>query len=192
MKLTIARHGETTHNRDHKVQGWYNSELSETGIEQAQELAAKITDKPDMVFASDLKRCQQTAAPIIEKFPDLQVLLDWRLRERYFAKLQDQPSKNVDWASFQGAAPSDSPDGAEPELYFEERVKSFIRDLSLYNPKTVLIITHGGVINRLGFILDPNYEARWYENVEFVELDIDPDDVRFVAAKRSIPWSPLS
>jgi broad specificity phosphatase PhoE len=192
VHLIVVRHGETGHNRDHIIQGWHNSKLSELGLQQSKEVADKLTEKPDIIFSSDLSRCCQTAEPIAKKFPGVQLLFDWRLRERNFGNLQNQANLEIDWNSFFDVDPSDSPQGAEPEVYLEERVKSFIRDLSLYAIETAVIVTHGGVLNRLGYILDPTYEHRRYDNTEIIKLDVNPQDIRFLPAKITKPWRPLS
>jgi broad specificity phosphatase PhoE len=40
----FARHGETTYNRENRVQGWQDSSLTESGRKQAQEIAVILRD----------------------------------------------------------------------------------------------------------------------------------------------------
>ena len=68
MQLTLIRHGETIWNREKRVQGLTDIELSETGIDQAQRLALSLKDCPiDILYSSPLKRAFQTAE-IINRF----------------------------------------------------------------------------------------------------------------------------
>ena len=68
MQLTLIRHGETIWNREKRVQGLTDIELSETGIDQAQKLALSLKDCPiDILYSSPLKRAFQTAE-IINRF----------------------------------------------------------------------------------------------------------------------------
>ncbi len=59
MSKTIRyyRHSETTWNKEGRLQGWFDSELTEHGIKLAQ----AITWQPDIVFCSDLNRSITTA-----------------------------------------------------------------------------------------------------------------------------------
>lgn len=191
MRLIIVRHGQTAHNRDRIVQGWYNAELTDEGLKQAEDLAASLPDKPDIIFSSDLGRCRQTVEPIARKFPDAPLLFDWRLRERNFGELQNKSAK-IDWDSIFNVGPYDSPHGVEPLAHWEERLKSFVRDLNIYHINTAVVVTHGGVLNRIGYILDPNYEHQAYGNTATIELDIDPADTRFLPSQKLKPWKPLS
>lgn len=68
MQLTLIRHGETFWNKEKRVQGITDIELSETGIDQARKLALSLKDCPlDSIHSSPLKRALQTAE-IINRF----------------------------------------------------------------------------------------------------------------------------
>jgi len=57
-----VRHGETTWNRDGRVQGWAASTLTDRGHEQARALAAHLGEIGiDRLIASDLRRAVETA-----------------------------------------------------------------------------------------------------------------------------------
>ena len=59
MSKTIRyyRHSETAWNKEGRLQGWLDSQLTEQGIKLAQ----AITWQPDIVFCSDLERSITTA-----------------------------------------------------------------------------------------------------------------------------------
>jgi broad specificity phosphatase PhoE len=62
MRLILIRHGETLWNREKKVQGTSDIELSEVGVKQARLLALALRDeKIDAIYASPLKRAYETA-----------------------------------------------------------------------------------------------------------------------------------
>ncbi|KAF0155901.1 MAG: hypothetical protein FD159_1939 [Syntrophaceae bacterium] len=68
MKLILIRHGETLWNKEGRIQGTSDIELSEAGIEQARRLALSLKDSEiDAIHASPLKRAYQTAE-IINSF----------------------------------------------------------------------------------------------------------------------------
>lgn len=67
MQLILIRHGETLWNKDGRIQGTSDIELSEAGIEQAKLLALSLKDQPiGSIHASPLKRAMKTAELINE------------------------------------------------------------------------------------------------------------------------------
>jgi probable phosphoglycerate mutase len=181
VRLTCIRHGETHHNRNGVVQGWIGADLTDLGHQQAHEFADRIINEPDVIFYSDLSRCQQTAAPIIAKFPKALAVADWRLRERSYGSIEGKSTKDVDWESFQSATLHESPLGAEPVGHVQERIKSFLRDTALLNVSNAIVITHGGVLNQLSFLFDPeNTDIQYsqYGNAESLDIEYSLDDPR--------------
>ena len=67
MKLILIRHGETLWNKEGRIQGTSDIELSPVGIEQARLLALSLKDQPICaIHASPLKRALKTAEIINE------------------------------------------------------------------------------------------------------------------------------
>ena len=67
MQLILIRHGETLWNKEGRVQGISDVELSTVGIEQARLLALSLKDQPICaIHASPLKRALKTAEIINE------------------------------------------------------------------------------------------------------------------------------
>ena len=86
MKLYLARHGRTNYND----LGLCNADpavdvhLTPSGVAQAGALAEKLKLVPlDHIFASELNRTQQTAE-IINKFHNLEIEIDARLKRRSY------------------------------------------------------------------------------------------------------------
>jgi broad specificity phosphatase PhoE len=67
MQLILIRHGETLWNKERRIQGTSDIELSEAGIEQARLLSLSLKDEPiGAIHASPLKRALKTAEIINE------------------------------------------------------------------------------------------------------------------------------
>jgi broad specificity phosphatase PhoE len=67
MQLILIRHGETLWNKEKRIQGTSDIELSSVGIEQARHLALSLKDHPiGTIHTSPLKRALKTAQIINE------------------------------------------------------------------------------------------------------------------------------
>lgn len=67
MELIIVRHGETIWNREGRVQGFSDMDLSEAGVHQARQLALSLKEAEILsIYASPLIRAQKTARIINE------------------------------------------------------------------------------------------------------------------------------
>ncbi|TME99823.1 MAG: histidine phosphatase family protein, partial [Chloroflexi bacterium] len=63
-RLILIRHGESTWNRERRIQGQLDPPLSEQGHEQARRVAGRLARRQvDGLYTSDLLRASQTAAP---------------------------------------------------------------------------------------------------------------------------------
>ncbi|MGV7929925.1 MAG: histidine phosphatase family protein [Spirochaetota bacterium] len=81
MRLILVRHGETTWNRENRVQGRSDTPLSETGITQAERLAGSMEgERIDLIVSSPLRRAAETAS-IINRHIGAPVELDEDLME---------------------------------------------------------------------------------------------------------------
>lgn len=72
--INYYRHGETVWNKEGRLQGWLDSELTIKGIQQAM----YVNWNPEIVFSSDLMRAVQTAHLM---FPDQIIHKNDTLRE---------------------------------------------------------------------------------------------------------------
>lgn len=72
--INYYRHGETVWNKEGRLQGWLDSELTTKGIDQA----TSVNWNPEIVLSSDLKRAVQTARLM---FPDHTIHKNESLRE---------------------------------------------------------------------------------------------------------------
>lgn len=79
--LVIVRHGEAEGNQDHRFIGHSQSHLTDTGIRQAEALAARLQgESVTRIVVSDLVRCVETVTPLAESV-GVEVETDAGLRE---------------------------------------------------------------------------------------------------------------
>ena len=92
-KLVLIRHGESTWNKENLFTGWTDVDLSEKGVEEAQEGGRVLKEQGytfDIAFTSVLKRAIRTLWFVMDEM-DLMwmpVVRDWRLNERHYGALQ--------------------------------------------------------------------------------------------------------
>lgn len=69
-KIILVRHGQTAWNREERFRGHADIPLDETGLAQAQAVAARVTLqwRPDVIYAGSLSRTLQTAEPTAQLF----------------------------------------------------------------------------------------------------------------------------
>ena len=88
MELYIVRHGETLWNREKRLQGREDIELSEKGREVARLTGEALMDtRIDKIFSSPLKRAYETAC-LIRNGRDIEIETDDRLRELSFGHFE--------------------------------------------------------------------------------------------------------
>jgi len=67
VELILVRHGETIWNREGRVQGFSDIDLSDVGVQQARQLALSLKGAPILsIYSSPLIRAQSTARIINE------------------------------------------------------------------------------------------------------------------------------
>lgn len=89
----LLRHGESTWNKENRFTGWTDVDLSEKGIEEAEESARLLKEGGytfDIAYTSVLKRGIRTLWIVLDHM-DLMwipVYRSWRLNERHYGALQ--------------------------------------------------------------------------------------------------------
>jgi broad specificity phosphatase PhoE len=156
--LWLVRHGESTWNTAGLAQGHNDeAELTERGLRQAAEAAAQFGYRPvRAIYASDLRRSQQTAAAFAAVL-GLPVQLDARLRERCLGVLEGIAHKTISQSDLgHGDGRLFDPDVRPPagesvhDLY--QRAAAFCDDLAAglrAGSGDVLVIAHGGTVRVL-------------------------------------------
>lgn len=152
------RHGQTSWNKERRIQGHTDIPLSDEGINQAHQLARRIKDDMwDVVYASDLKRAKKTAE-IIAKTSNLPLYLDHRLRERHWGEIEGTTREErvetfgEDWHGVDL--------GMESVEDMVERGRECLREITLKHPtKNILIVSHGAFIKQLLLTLTRDFTA---------------------------------
>ncbi len=80
MRAIFIRHGQSTGNAGMPCHDLATIELTDKGWNQARRVATDWTETPSLIVTSPFLRTQQTAAPTIERFPDVPVEV-WPIEE---------------------------------------------------------------------------------------------------------------
>lgn len=190
--LYIVRHGETEWNVLHRIQGHFDSALTEEGKGEAKETAEKLNGVHfDAIYSSDLLRSKHTA-DIIALKKKLEVMTSKALRERTFGKYdgimgKEYSEKTKDlleeykklsvkekW-NFKFA------EGYESDEELVTRFMTFLREIAVgYQSKTVLIVTHGGNIRtfltKLDFAEYGKLTPGTFKNAGYIVVESDGVD----------------
>lgn len=153
--IYLIRHGETYWNREQRLQGQLDSDLTDEGIRQAKRIADKLNGVNfDALYSSDLNRAMHTAKIISQYINHEPVIFDERLRERNFGIFQGYtwPEINRKYPSEAASELSGNPmyqvPGGESKNQLLERAKSFFTEmLTRHTGGRILVISHGGIIN---------------------------------------------
>jgi len=152
-RLVLIRHGESTWNREHRIQGQLDPPLSADGRRQAALLAARLARRTFAGhYASDLKRAFQTAE-IIGAAVRMPPQAETSLREIFLGEWEGLRTDEIAarypdaWASWVEEPDWDAVPGGEGESRFDARVAAVVDDILQRHPHgDVLVVTHGGVI----------------------------------------------
>lgn len=145
MKLLVARHGETLFNKENKICGITDIELTSKGLEQAKEIAQKIKElNIDLIISSPMKRTIQTSK-VISDICNLQYITDDRLMEQDYGIYEGCSRMDSNFLNNKKQFAYKYPNG-ESMMQVACRVYNLINELNeKYNNKNILIITHGGI-----------------------------------------------
>lgn len=96
MKLILVRHGETSWNKERRVQGSDSDiELNDTGLEQARKVASFLKNEPiDIIFSSPMQRARDTAKAIAS-YHQVPVEFDQGLKELNVGELEGMSATNL-------------------------------------------------------------------------------------------------
>lgn len=160
ITLYVIRHGQTDWNIQNRLQGSTDIPLNSTGILQAQESAFKLKNIYfDFVISSPLKRAFETAKEV-NKYHDVEILLNDQLKERFFGDLEGKTTEDLNAMGFSIHPLLDYYKNCNSynvetiqDLFF--RIENFVNDLKKqYDNKTILISTHNGIAQVLDVILN--------------------------------------
>ena len=153
----LIRHGESTWNALGLAQGHCDqARLTRHGEHQAWAVAAQLRGRPiGALYASDLRRALQTAAPLASVL-GLPVTSDARLRERCLGVLEGTDAAaihpTVSGVRARRVVDADArPAGGESLRDFYRRVAEFADDLPALGD--IAVVAHGGTVRMLNAYL---------------------------------------
>ncbi len=154
IKLVLIRHGATKSNENKKYLGKTEEELSESGKREIEnKRSSGKYPRAQLVVASPMVRCVQTAEIIYECSPDFLVEsfreIDFGLFEgKDYMELSENPYYQ-EWIDSKGRLPF--PKGESKEEFSKRCRSGFLslcEELKKQNhiPETIAFIVHGGTI----------------------------------------------
>ena len=169
MALTLLRHASLGKRHAHRYNGWSDIDIDPT-LFDAQKVALLTKQKFDLIYSSDLVRCQQT----LEMMGIDGYITDERLREvRFkaeieglnFNEIEKLPSYKSSYTEEQATWHEYICD--ESQEAFEARIKNFLEEL-LTN-KEILICSHGGTLQKMMALL--GYAKNSIAYLEHIRVD---------------------
>lgn len=105
LHLYLVRHGQTFFNRYNRLQGWSNSPLTQSGMDDATKAATRLESLDfDAAFCSDTTRAEATATRILDvnenhghRRPAL--VRDMHFREQFYGYFEGQDMAMAWWAA---------------------------------------------------------------------------------------------
>jgi broad specificity phosphatase PhoE len=146
----LWRHGQTMWNAEHRFQGQTDIPLDETGEAQAEYAAQRLaTLRPTAIFASDLSRAQQTAAPLA-RLTGLPVTSDKALRERSGGDWEGLTDAEINERYPAERAAWDPPNGESTAAVADRMSAALTRVADTVEAgQLVVVVSHGGAL-RIG------------------------------------------
>lgn len=175
MKLFIVRHGQTDWNVQKILQGQQDTELNDTGISEAKEVAQQLANKSiHRIIASPLKRAALTAQLINEQL-NVPLTYDERLKERFFGNYETHHFDQAGMDAFWNENEVFTNQGVEALSILRTRIQAFLDELILLD-ETILIVTHGVISAMIAeyFTIEPldYYPYLILKNCEIAEYGV--------------------
>ena len=192
MKIYITRHGETNWNKEGRMQGWKNSDLTQKGIENAEKLGDSLKSiNFDCIYSSPLGRAVQTAN-YIKGNRDTEIIIKDSLKEMGFGLWEGMEHSKVEelyplqlFNFWNKPHLYQSIDGESfEELLFRARkvLNQIVNNASCEN---ILVVSHAGFIKAIYAILK-NYSLAEFWNPPFMTdtcltiLEVENNKIRII------------
>ena len=201
-QLTLLRHAEVDTRYHGIFGGQIDMDLSPRGHEQAAALAKYLQQRKfDAIYASPMKRAQQTLQPLLANRKNSPVTANG-LREVHFGDwtglswAEVKTKFNISAFQWLDQLEKTGIPNAETVPAFRERVEPHLQEiLQAYNGKKVAIVCHGGTIRMLlSIMLDlplsrmANFEIE-YASVTDVTLHPHKTEIQLL---NFTPWRDLA
>lgn len=169
ITLYITRHGETEWNREKRMQGWLDSNLTENGIKNAESLGERLKDiELTAIFSSPSGRTKATTN-LIRGERNIPVIYDEDLKEIKLGEWEGKTHSSikelyeVEFESYWNTPHQFTTVGGET---FEETRERAVRVLNRikreYKSGNILIVTHSVLIKCMySFFKNASIETLW-------------------------------
>lgn len=145
MKLYTARHGETEWNALNKVLGRTDAELNENGLLGARKLADRLENTDiQLVITSPLQRAYITGKTVADRLK-IPCRTEDRLIEQNYGIYEGVDRDDPAYQKAKREYFARYPQG-ESFLDVAARVYPFLEELKTLQEKSVLLLTHGGIL----------------------------------------------
>ncbi|KQO93800.1 histidine phosphatase family protein [Leifsonia sp. Leaf264] len=180
-RFLLVRHGETDWNRQGRVQGHTDIPLNDLGRAQALAAADVLSSaEPTRIIASPLGRAAETAAIITEAIGGPAVETEADFIEMQYGEAEGAVWQDIRHLYSDGVVP-----GAEARPAVLERSTAALRRLAAESTGTVIVASHGGVINGLTrHTTSPDEFPGSADNGSITEFAVSGSDIRFVGRTR--------
>lgn len=183
-KLILVRHALTTDNQNNRLSGHIDSQVSEIGKKQIEQLTRYLEDiKIDSIYTTTSSRTKDTVKEI-SKIKDIQIKEKENLKEISFGDFE-----GITFEDIKKSYPNEFQDMIDKGYEYKypngeslidsyNRVANEISNiLSEEKDKTVLICSHGGTIrNIITYLISNSYKYHWnfkIDNASVTILEID-------------------
>lgn len=185
ITIYITRHGETFWNIEKRLQGQGDSELTEKGLIGA-ELLADSLEKVDIdyIISSPLKRARKTSEiirgnrniPII-KMDELMEINIGTFSGYTVDEMYRKSSALVD-RIINDPFNNSYPNGENLTEFYNRSVNAIKKIIKSYDGKTVLVVSHGGVLKCIEYymrdkIVPANWENEIVDNLSLTKYEIN-------------------
>ena len=160
MNIIFLRHGEATDNVNELISDKeiYWSILTEKGKQTVKDSIKQLPTSIDKMYVSPLPRTIETAHYVYEKYPNIDVTIENRIREIYYGKYSHQKNNedldNTRIKQIAGDYFVRFGEYGENKLEIETRLCEFLSEIYNSKEKNILIVSHGSVISYIKRILD--------------------------------------
>ncbi len=174
----LIRHGQSTANAGLPTTDAAEAPLTDLGREQARAAAARVDRRPDLVIVSPFRRAIETAAPILERWPDTP-RQTWPIQEVTYLSPEvcvgttvamRRPMVEDFWARADPAFVHGP--GAELFAGFVDRLRDFHDRLARADDGFVLAVGHGQFFRAFAHGLERGFEVSpdWMRGYRAAEI----------------------
>jgi broad specificity phosphatase PhoE len=159
MRLLFVRHGQSEANAEGRLQGQFDSPLSDLGQAQAQALGQRLQREAwniSTIYTSDLRRAAETAK-ILTAATEAPLVLDARLREYHVGELTNIVWRDIEilypdiWHAFHHSSEWVPIPGEEGHDTFRQRLAAVQAEIRAAHGEgeVVALVSHGGSLGML-------------------------------------------